>query len=255
MPVHERRRDDGAREWAITNPRRRNAIDPDGLRWITGTCPDLRGEVVVLRGAGDDPFCAGFDLTQLQPQPDELPDAVLARATAAMVAADATFVAAVGGYAIGAGVELLASCDIVVAQQDAWLRVPVAQIGVVYHADGLRRIAATFGPAVTQRLLLLNEKVPASQAIGAIAHLTSASDLESAVAEVVASLQRAAPASTRGHRRFLRALRAGQPLDGPFLESHEEARRAAYTSADHAAARAGGAAASVGNDGSDSGST
>ena len=253
MPVHERRRDDGAREWAISNPRRRNAIDPDGLRWIAQTCPSLRGEVIVLRGADDNPFCAGFDLTQLQPQPDELPDAVLARATAAMVAADATFVAAVGGYAIGAGVELLATCDIVVAHEDAWLRVPVAQMGVVYHAAGLRRIAATFGPAVTQRLLLLNEKVPASQAAGAIAHLTA--DLERTVAEVVASLHRAAPASTRGHGRFLRALRNGQSLDGPFLAAHEDARRDAYASADHAAAQARGAQGPAGDDGSDSGST
>ncbi len=238
MSIRERRRPDGALEWNITNPERRNAIDPEGLQWIATRCADLAGDVVVLRGNEDAPFCSGFDLTRLQPQAGQLPDAVLAHATAAMDGADAMFVAAVGGYAIGAGVEILATCDLVAITRDAWIAVPAAQMGVVYHAPGLQRMANFFGPALIRRILLLGERIvataPALEPV--FTRVVEPDDLERSVGELVKSLSAGAAGSRRGHGAFFRALRTGA-LDPAFLQAHEGRRRESYASAEHTTAR------------------
>lgn len=221
---------DGALWWTLDKPERRNAVGPDALRWISQRCASLRGETVVLRGAGDDAFCAGFDLTALNPTADgPPPDAPLAEATAAMGAADATFIAAINGFAIGAGLELVCACDLRIARDDAWFSIPAAKLGVVYHAAGLRRLHAVLGPAILRRLLLLGERVNADALAeaGALTHLVAPTSLSATVETTVAALGRGAPLSQRAHRDFLRALQHAE-TSAELLEQHQDARTEAY---------------------------
>lgn len=221
---------DGALWWTLDKPERHNAVGPDALRWITQRCGTLRGETVVLRGAGDHAFCAGFDLTALNPTADgPPPDAPLADAAAAIEAADATFIAAINGFAIGAGLELACACDLRVAREDAWFAIPAAKLGVVYHAAGLKRLHAVLGPAILRRLLLLGERVNADALAeaGALTHLVAATSLPATIETTVAALGRGAPLSQRAHRRFLRALQCNDTT-GELLEQHRDARTEAY---------------------------
>ena len=228
--------------WTLDHPARRNAATPAALSWIAERCGELAGEIVVLRGAGDEAFCAGFDLTALAEQDgsgEALVDAPLIAATAAMRRADATFVAALSGYAIGAGVELACACDLRIAASGAWFQVPAARLGVVYHAEGLARIRAVFGEAGVARLLLLGRRVSVEDALGlgALVEVVPPERFEPALQALVADLLAAAPQSLRGNRTLLRAL--GEPrLPADVLLAHEHARTAAYASADHQEARA-----------------
>jgi enoyl-CoA hydratase/carnithine racemase len=225
--------------WELANQSRHNAVTSAMLAWIEDRCASLRGEIVVLRGADGGSFCAGFDLTELAAAGDRVPDASLPAATAAMARADATFVAEIRGHAIGAGVELAAACDFRLAGDDASFRVPAGRLCVVYHAEGLRRIRAAFGPVLTRRLLLAGETVPAAAAAaaGALHACVEPARLRAATESLVAQLAEQAPASLRGNRAFLRALDEGA-ADPAFEAAHEAARRAAYASEDHAEARA-----------------
>lgn len=221
---------DGALWWTLDKPERRNAVGPDALRWIARRCATLCGETVVLRGAGDTAFCAGFDLTALRPTAEgHPPDAPLAEATAAMEAADATFIAAINGFAIGAGLELVCACDLRIATEDAWFAIPAAKLGVVYHAAGLRRLHAVLGPAVLRRLLLLGERVNADALAeaGALTHLVASTSLSATIETTVAAAGRGAPLSLRAHRSFLRALQRGE-TSAQLLEQHRAARTEAY---------------------------
>lgn len=238
--------DDGIERWWLCNEARRNAVSPAALRWIAARCPDLVGEVVVLRGAGGLAFCAGFDLTALigtpQPSttndPSALPDASLIAATSAMHLADATFVAALDGYAIGAGVELACACDLRVCTRNVYFAVPAAELGVVYHAAGLAAVREAFGPAGARRLLMLGERLSAEDAwtAGALVRLCEPAAFEATLADVLERLQRAAPLSLRGNRELLRWLDHGPP-PSEVLHEHEARRRAAYASEDHGEAR------------------
>ncbi len=185
---------------------------------------------MVLRGAGEDAFCAGFDLTALHPSADgPAPDAPLAEAAAAIEAADATFIAAINGFAIGAGLELACACDLRIATQDAWFAIPAAKLGVVYHAAGLRRMHSVLGPAILRRLLLLGERVNADAlaAAGALTHLVARTALSATIETTVAAVGRGAPLSQRAHRSFLRALEH-EGTSEALLQRHQEARTQAY---------------------------
>jgi enoyl-CoA hydratase/carnithine racemase len=233
----------GVQRWELHNPKRRNAIAPEALRWIASASRDLSGEIVLLAGAGDEAFCAGFDLSALQTTaahelPKSPPDASLIDATRAMTSADATFVGVVNGYAIGAGVELACACDMLVVRHDAWFQVPAGRLGVVYHADGLARMRAVFGPVLTRRLVLLGERVAAHEAsaVGAFARCVAADELETTTQEVTTALQATAPLALRGNRDLLRLLDRG-PIDDAQRQTHEQARTQAYRSDDHHEAR------------------
>lgn len=234
--------DDGVLTWWMCNEARRNAISPEALRWIAKRSATLRGEIVVLRGAGNRTFCAGFDLTALPEalgaDPSDLPDRTLIEATDAMHRAHATFVAVLEGHAIGAGVELSCACDLRVARRGIFFAVPAAELGVVYHAEGLTRIREVFGPAGVRRLLLLGDRLDAEDAwsAGALVRLCEPDQVEAALTDVLARLQAAAPLSLAGNRDLLRALDRG-PLTEADRTRHDVRRREAYTSDDLQEAR------------------
>jgi enoyl-CoA hydratase/carnithine racemase len=232
---------EGIVRWELDNPRRRNAIGPEALRWIAARARELCGEIVLLASAGGEAFCAGFDLTSLTPSPsssDGPPDASLIQATRAMTRAHATFIGVIGGYAIGAGVELACACDLLVVRDDAWFRVPAGRLGVVYHAEGLARMRAVFGPALTRRLVLLGDRITAREAAaaGAFTRCVAADALESTSLELATTLGATAPLALRGNRDLLRALDEGH-LEPRRRNTHDRARATAYDSEDHLEAR------------------
>jgi len=241
--------EDGVITWTLDAPSRRNAVNPEALAYIAAQCPKLTNEVVVLRGAGDEAFCAGFDLRALGgPTPPatvdsaaahaSLPDAVLFAATRAMRQSEATLVAAIGGYAIGAGVELACACDLRIATHSTWFKIPAARLGVVYHAAGLATIRDVFGGAGAAQLLMLGRRIEAAAVLrtGGLIDVVAEEDLDSAVAAVIKDLRAAAPLSLSGNRRLLRAL-GDKTLDDKTLAEHSAARVAAYASEDHREAR------------------
>jgi enoyl-CoA hydratase/carnithine racemase len=220
----------GVLRWVFDDPARRNPVSPAMLDWIAARCGELSGEVVIVRGEGDRAFTAGFDLTKLaehtreQPYP---PDGVLIRATAAITRANATFIAALNGYVIGAGVELISCCDFRVACTSASLRVPAGKLGVIYHADGLARIHAAFGAAVARRLLLAGEKVEIADVRASLAGLFEYEKLDEEVLALARRLREQSPRSLAGNRAILRALDLAT-LPEELLAAHELARREAY---------------------------
>jgi enoyl-CoA hydratase/carnithine racemase len=221
----------GVLRWVLDNPARRNAITPLMFEWIAARCTELRGEVVILRGAGEQAFTAGFDLTALA-DPELFaralpPDAALIQATTAMHAADATFIAALNGYVIGAGVELIAVCDFRLARHGASLRLPAGKLGVVYHAAGLTRIHAAFGPTITRRLLLAGEKIEITDARASLCALVQPEQLDDEALALARRIREQSVRSVAGNRALLRALdRTALPTD--LLEAHERTRREAY---------------------------
>ncbi|MCA9713172.1 MAG: enoyl-CoA hydratase/isomerase family protein [Myxococcales bacterium] len=232
--IHERVVAPGVLRWTLDNPSKRNAVHPDALAWISARARALSGEVVLLTGAGERAFSAGFDLSAL-PQAlassRALPDQPLIDACDAMQAADASFVAVLNGYVIGAGVELACACALRIARAGVWFQVPAARLGVVYHARGLQRFRAVFGPGLVRRLMLLGDRLSAEEvlAVGGLARLVEGPDeLERAATELATRLREASPRSTRGHRAMLLSLERDGAPDAARLAEHEARRREAY---------------------------
>lgn len=231
----------GIIRWRLSNPTKRNAVDPAALGYIANRSARLQGEIVLVEGdpiaaPGPRVFCAGFDLSALDGvDPSALPDLPLIRATGAMSDADATFIAVLAGPAIGAGAELAASCDFRIGTSDARFRVPAGRLGVVYHAQGLRCMAASFGSDLTRRMVLLGEELDAETALraGALTRIVPEDELDAAALEMARTLRAGAPLSLKANRDLLRRIDKGG-ITPATLDQHELAREQAYTSADYA---------------------
>lgn len=204
----------------IHNPGRANALTHDMLRDLASLLegPAPAGvPAVVLTGAGTRHFCAGLDLAGIAPEHLvahlRAGEDLLFAASEAVVACRRPVIAAIGGSAVGGGLELAMACDWRIAATEARLSMPAARLGVVYQPAGLRRAVALMGAARTRRLFLTGRPVRADEALalGLVDQVVPAADLDGAVARAVEDLAAMSPTAVEGTRAIIRALAAGDP--------------------------------------------
>ena len=113
------------------------------LAAVRQTHDDLSVQCVIITGAGDKSFVAGGDLNehaQLDPQSAQIRTTVIREVFAAVRKHRVPVIAAVNGYALGGGLALMASCDMVVASENARFSLPEVKVGVMGGTRHLRRI-------------------------------------------------------------------------------------------------------------------
>ncbi|KAG2205368.1 hypothetical protein INT47_007153 [Mucor saturninus] len=117
---------------------------------------------IVLTGTGDKSFCAGMDLVSVADDKKEN-DATVSLATmpptgfAGMAnrrTSRKPVIAAVNGYALGGGMEILVACNIVVATEKSKFGFPEVKRGVVIAAGGLARLARSVSYQIASELVL-----------------------------------------------------------------------------------------------------
>jgi enoyl-CoA hydratase/carnithine racemase len=232
---------------AFDAPERCNALTPSLLVELARTVRKLSVDdalrAVVLRGRGNAPFSSGYDLGAL---PDGPVSAEAARGIHAPIRAAAEallecrhpVVAAVRGVAFGAAVELVLSCDIRVASDDARFCVPTARWGLLYSYEGIRRFVETVGLSHATSLLLLGEVVPASRAyeIGLIHRVTRHDQFDTELEAVLKALTGGVPVALRETKALLQRARWDAQPGTAFLD-HVYARIGACLSQEESRAR------------------
>jgi len=153
---------------------------------------------VVVRAAGTD-FCAGWSVDALG-EPEGVGGVPpLAAGIEALAALSQPTLAAIGGRALSAGLELALACDIRIAGDDARFAAPETAAGGLPRAGGSQRLPRAIGRAHALRLLLLGEEIDAAEALrlGLVSRVVARGELDAAVAALAATIASRGPIATR----------------------------------------------------------
>ncbi|HYV47676.1 MAG TPA: enoyl-CoA hydratase-related protein [Myxococcaceae bacterium] len=244
--VHIEDRPDGVRALTLSNPKKRNALDPGLLDDLMAALRKPRADgakvrALLLQGAGHTAFCSGYDLAALDAisAAGPLPDEQLQRALEALESHDAPSVAYVAGPAFGAGCELACACDLRVGDPRAVFSMPPARLGIVYAPEGLSRVTALVGTSRAKRMFFLAEKLGGEEALraGLLDVLRPEPEAHAAAEALCAELAAGAPLAIAGMKRGFRWLASPMRTAEERAEL-ERLRRAAYRSADAREGRA-----------------
>ncbi len=115
-------------------------------------------------------------------------------------------IARIQGYALGAGLEIAAACDVRVAAQGSWFGMPEVKVGIPSVVEAAL-LPMLIGWGRTREMLLFGELVDAERAAswGLVERLVPAAELDTAVAGFVAALLTAGPEAVRRQKRLIRA--------------------------------------------------
>ena len=164
---------------------------------------------LVLEGADGAPFIGGADIKEmsaLTPATARTFITALHDLCAAISDAPIPVIAKVRGYALGAGMEVAAACDVRICEDGARWGMPEVRVGLpsVIEAALLPRLV---GWGHTANLLYRGSMIDAHEAlrIGLVEEVIDAGQLDAAVEAAVADILRCGPRAVRTQKRLLRA--------------------------------------------------
>ena len=229
------REDGGVCTLTLDNEGKRNAISYPMMDELVAALERLDSadgdSVVVLRGAGEHAFSAGFDLSQERDPESDAWD----RMIAALAAHDYPTIAVLDGDTFGGAVHLAATCDLRIGSPSARIGVPPAKLGIVYPPDAIERLVAIVGSARTKELLFTGEPVDAETArdIGLLNHLVEADELEAFAYGMAETIESNAPLSLTGMKRIVDAVVESGSLAGEDREWAESLREESFRTRDY----------------------
>lgn len=162
----------------LNRPQARNALTTallgDIATALDGWRDDPEVRVVVISG-GDTVFAAGADLKEMQAL-DMVGILKDPRQQFWRRIADfnKSVIAAVNGYALGAGCELAMHADIIIAGKTAQFGQPEINLGIIPGAGGTQRLIRAVGKSLAMKLVLSGELIGAAEAktAGLVAEVT-----------------------------------------------------------------------------------
>ena len=172
----------------INRPDALNSIDPQTNAELTEAWADFRDDpkvwVGILTGAGDRAFCAGADLKELIPylgeqaRRGELREFNFGGITRGFQTWK-PMIAAVNGFALAGGTELVLACDIRIASENARFGQPEVRWAIIPGAGGTQRLPRAIGQSAALEIILTGRQVDAQEALrlGLIHRVVPAADV------------------------------------------------------------------------------
>lgn len=219
---------DGAVATVILNrPDKRNALDLVMRAAIADAIVTLEREVdiraIVITGSPS-VFAAGADLNLLVDKgAQDVAGIDLGQYWAPLVTCSRPVIAAVSGFALGAGCELAMMCDFIVADASARFGQPELTVGIMPGAGGTQRLVRAVGKQVAGLMLLAGELLTGERAyqLGLVADLAPAGASLARAQELAKKVSRMPPKAVAATRRVLRQG-ADLPLDAALVLENRE---------------------------------
>jgi len=162
---------DGIATITLNRPKALNALNQAMVEELGRAVEQVRDDpavrVVVITGAGDKAFAAGADLTEfkgMSPVDGWMLTQRLQRLYLEIERLPKPVIAAVNGFALGGGCELMMACDIVYASDRARIGQPEINLGIIPGAGGTQRLARMIGKQRAKELVFTGDMIGAQDA-------------------------------------------------------------------------------------------
>ncbi|KAL4897570.1 ClpP/crotonase-like domain-containing protein [Aspergillus ambiguus] len=222
----------------ICRPSKLNSLNSHLLENLTNTFHEIPRKhsdliAVVLTGEGAKSFVGGADIGEM----GSLESPAAARqfitrvhhACKSIRECPVPVIGRVNGYALGAGLEVAASCDFRVASTNAVFGMPEVRIGVPSVVEAAL-LPGLIGWGRTRRFLMLGDNISATEALqwGLVEKVVEPNVLDEAVEGWIRHLEQNGPLAVRRQKALMRqweqlgldeGVKAGIPAFGQSFES------------------------------------
>lgn len=227
--LYEKR--DGIAVVTLNRPEFRNAINAEMLCRLADAWQDVNDDpavrVAILTGAGERAFCAGADLDRLiglmqrvrKPE-NEYDERVLDDVSMVLKAMLRNYspqkpiIAAVRGYCVAGGLEILQATDIRIAGDDAEFGLSEVKRGLFPAAGSTVRLARQIPFTQAMYILLTGERISAAEAlrVGLVTRLVPAAEVMNEARRIAAVIAENGPLAVQAIKRSVLAC-LGLPIE------------------------------------------
>lgn len=209
---------DGIATLTLNRPQQRNALSVGLMQAVSDTLLRLQDDdevrVVVLAANGP-AFCAGHDLKEIRANPGAEFYQDLFRQCSAMMLQilrlPKPVIARIHGMATAAGCQLVASCDLAIASDNAMFATPGVNIGL-FCSTPMVALSRNVGRKQAMQMLLTGKPINAADAVshGLINQVVKQDELDNAVSSMASDIASKSPLTLAiGKEAFYRQLEFG----------------------------------------------
>ena len=225
----------------LDDQHKRNAIAAQMASSVVAALESLRAQdmrAIVLRAApGMNVWSAGHDIDELprggrDPLGYNDPLEGLLRAVRSF---PMPVIAMVHGSVWGGALDLVLSCDLVIADETALFAITPANLGLPYNITGLLHFLGRLPVNLIKEMFFTAAPLDARKARECLIvnHLVASDRLESFTLELAATMATKSPLAIAVIKEQLRVLSDYQPVAAQVYERVQELRREAYDSSDY----------------------
>ena len=233
----------------LNRPQVHNAINPELMVSLAEAWKRVAADdsirVVIVTGAGDKAFCSGADLARLLPlttreraPEDEWDRTLLGHPELRAIAMLHPFelhkpiIAAINGYCVAGGMELMLATDIRVAAEHASFGLAEVKWGLIPYAGSLVRTPRQIPYCNAMELLLTGDRIDAHEArrLGLVNYVLPAAQVMPKAIEIAKKIAANGPLAVRAIKQGV-SKASGRPLEEGF-EIENELAHGVFSSED-----------------------
>lgn len=193
----------------LNRPDAMNAINGDLSHGLWNAIQELDADNTLVAGVitgNGRAFCAGMDLKAFARGEDIGPLNTFVRS-----GAKKPLIAAVNGFALAGGCEIMLTCDLIVAAKGAKIGIREVKVGLFAAAGGVFRLPARVGYAKAMEMALTGEPISAEEAMdaGMLSALTEPDEALAAALALAGRIAENAPLAVKASKSLVRAASMG----------------------------------------------